>query len=100
MSATSRRTRRQDNRPSPKADIRFQRNIGRDGPGTDSCNAQSRTFIGRIERGFDFLGYHFSPAGLIVAKQTVVNFVEKAFRLYEQKRNAVLAATALEMYAR
>jgi len=21
-----------------------------------------KTFIGRIERGFDFLGYHFSPA--------------------------------------
>jgi len=21
-----------------------------------------RTFIGRVERGFDFLGYHFSPA--------------------------------------
>ncbi len=23
-----------------------------------------KTFIGRIERGFDFLGYHFGPAGL------------------------------------
>jgi hypothetical protein len=30
----------------------------------------------------------------------VANFIEKASRLYEQKRSAVLAATALEMYVR
>jgi RNA-directed DNA polymerase len=59
-----------------------------------------KTFIGRIERGFDFLGYHFSPAGLTVAAKTIANFIEKASRLYEQKRSAVLAATALEMYVR
>ena len=41
----------------------------------------SKTFIGRIERGFDFLGYHFGPAGLAVAKQTLTNFIEKASRL-------------------
>jgi hypothetical protein len=33
-------------------------------------------------------------------KQTVANFIEKASRLYEQKRSAVSAATALEMYVR
>ncbi len=44
-----------------------------------------KTFIGRIERGFDFLGYHFSPAGLSVAQQTVDNFVRRAIRLYEQE---------------
>jgi hypothetical protein len=54
-----------------------------------------KTFIGRIERGFDFLGYRFSPAGLTLAKQTIANFIEKASRLYEQKRRAVSAATAL-----
>jgi RNA-directed DNA polymerase len=59
-----------------------------------------KTFIGRIERGFDFLGYHFSPAGLTVAAKTIANFIEKASQLYEQKRSAVLAATALEMYVR
>ena len=59
-----------------------------------------KTFIGRIERGFDFLGYHFSPAGLTVAAKTIANFIEKASRLYEQKRSGVLAATALEMYVR
>lgn len=60
----------------------------------------AKTFIGRIERGFDFLGYHFSPAGLAVAKKTIDNFIEKASRLYEQERSAVSAATALEMYVR
>jgi RNA-directed DNA polymerase len=59
-----------------------------------------KTFLGRIERGFDFLGYHFSLAGLTVAKKTIANFIENASRLYEQKRSAVSAATALEMYVR
>src|SRR5208283_4215651 len=38
----------------------------RDSPGTDICAA---AFIDRIERGFDFLGYHFSPMRLTVAKK-------------------------------
>ena len=59
-----------------------------------------KTFIGRIERGFDFLGCHFSPSALTVVKKTITNFIEKASRLYEQERSAVLAATALEMYVR
>jgi len=59
-----------------------------------------KTFIGRIERGFDFLGYHFSPAGVVVAKQMIANFIEKASRLYEQERTAVSAASPLEMYVR
>ena len=59
-----------------------------------------KTFIGRIERGFDFLGYHFSPAGITVAKQTIANFIEKASRLYEQKRRTGSAVSPLEMYVR
>ena len=59
-----------------------------------------KTFIGRIERGFDFLGYHFGPAGLTVAAKTIANFIEKASRLYEQKRRAGLARATLEMYVR
>ena len=27
-----------------------------------------KTFIGRIEKGFDFLGYHFCPAGQRTAR--------------------------------
>ncbi len=59
-----------------------------------------KTFIGRIERGFDFLGYHFSRAGLTVAKQTARNFIEKASRLYEQERTGRSVANPLEMYVR
>lgn len=43
-----------------------------------------KTFIGRISRGFDFLGYWFSPSGLAVAQQTVQRCLEKVSRLYEQ----------------
>ncbi len=43
-----------------------------------------KTFIGRVSRGFDFLGYRFSPSGLGVARPTVQRFVERVNRLYEQ----------------
>ena len=45
-----------------------------------------KTFIGRIEKGFDFLGYHFSRAGLTLARTTLENFAVRALRLYEQER--------------
>lgn len=49
-----------------------------------------KTFIGRIERGFDFLGYRFRSVGLTgVAQQTVERFVERATRLHEQGKDAV-----------
>jgi RNA-directed DNA polymerase len=44
-----------------------------------------KTAMGRIEKGFDFLGYHFSPQGISLAQKTIDNFVEKALRLYEQE---------------
>jgi hypothetical protein len=37
-----------------------------------------KTFIGRIERGFDFHGYRFTRAGLSLARKTVQNFIEKS----------------------
>jgi retron-type reverse transcriptase len=43
-----------------------------------------KTFIGRIEKGFDFLGYHFSPEGLSVAEKTIRKFLAHVVRLYEQ----------------
>jgi hypothetical protein len=30
-----------------------------------------KTFIGRISRGFEFLGYEFTPAGLDAAPPTI-----------------------------
>ena len=59
-----------------------------------------KTFIGRIERGFDFLGYHFSPNGLEIAKATIEKFVERAIRLYEQDREEPLSSSRLDQYVR
>ncbi len=44
-----------------------------------------KTFVGRISRGFDFLGYRFSSAGLVgVALQAVERCAERMTPLYEQ----------------
>jgi RNA-directed DNA polymerase len=43
-----------------------------------------KTFIGRINRGFDFLGYAFTPAGLEVAPPAIERCVERVSRLYER----------------
>ena len=45
-----------------------------------------KTFIGQVAKGFDFLGYHFSPQGLKVANITGTKFVTRLYRLYEQKK--------------
>ena len=43
------------------------------------------TFVGRIEKGFDFLGYQITSAGLAgVARRTAEKFVERITQLYEQ----------------
>ena len=34
--------------------------------------------------GFDFLGYHLTPADLAPATQTIQNFLQRIARLYEQ----------------
>ncbi len=44
--------------------------------------------IGRTDRGFDFLGYYFGPAGLAIAQKTLYNFVTRTSRLYEQGADA------------
>jgi hypothetical protein len=43
-----------------------------------------KTFIGRIARGFDFLGYWFMTEGLGIASKTVERFAERVCLLYEQ----------------
>ncbi len=43
-----------------------------------------KTFIGRISRGFDFLGYVFTPTGLDVAPSAVKRCVARISQLYEQ----------------
>jgi hypothetical protein len=56
-----------------------------------------RGFGRAIDRGFDFLGYHFSRdadgvQALGLAAVTVAKFKEKLFRLYEQARRATASA--------
>ncbi len=48
-----------------------------------------KTIIGRTERGFDFLGYHFTPMELTVADNTIERFIERISRLYEQGADSV-----------
>lgn len=47
-----------------------------------------KTTLGRIERGFDFLGYHLRPAGFRIASTTLARFVARATQLYEQEPGA------------
>lgn len=44
-----------------------------------------KTTISRVEKGFEFLGYHFGRDGLSLASKTIDNFLSKALRLYEQE---------------
>jgi len=57
-----------------------------------------KTVIGRVEKGFDFLGYHISPEGLSLAKKTVENFITRAIRLYEQELGGPFVAPWFRFY--
>ena len=59
-----------------------------------------KTFIGRIEKGFDFLGYHFSREELRAADDTRRRFTERMTRFYEQGREASADASSPGSYAR
>ncbi len=59
-----------------------------------------KTFIGRIERGFDFLGYRFSQSELTVARATLENFEVRALRLYEQEQGKPNGLPRLGEYVR
>ena len=59
-----------------------------------------KTVMGRIEKGFDFLGYHLSPKGLGVARKTIENFLSRATRLYEQESGEPLNSTRLGFYVK
>lgn len=54
-----------------------------------------KTFIGKIEKGFDFLGYHFSNEPLKLALKTVEKHFLHIVQLYEQLRQK--KATSNEM---
>jgi hypothetical protein len=43
-----------------------------------------KTFIGKVERGFNFLGYFLKPGILRVAWETLQRFTQRISQLYEQ----------------
>jgi retron-type reverse transcriptase len=57
--------------------------------------APDKTFIGKISKGWDFLGYHFDGKQLTVAAKTVEKHVLHYRQLYEQLRKK--KATSIEM---
>lgn len=59
-----------------------------------------KTFIGRADKGFDFLGYRISPGGLMVSQSTIKRFRERTRRLYEQERAGRYLTGTLGDYVR
>jgi hypothetical protein len=59
-----------------------------------------KTFIGKIQGGFDFLGYRFGAPVLKLAQATIEKFVEQATQLYEQGRRERSKALLLGKYVR
>jgi hypothetical protein len=60
-----------------------------------------KTVIGRTARGFDYLGYHVSAAGLRLSHTTVEQFrLRLAARLYEQEHGDPRRAAMLRDYPR
>jgi 3-deoxy-D-arabino-heptulosonate 7-phosphate (DAHP) synthase len=58
-----------------------------------------KTFIGRIERGFDFLGYVMKPAGLEMAPRAIEHCVERVSRLDEQGADLVRFGAYLKRWS-
>jgi hypothetical protein len=62
------------------------------------AQAPDKTFIGLIEKGFDFLGYRFGLPELGLAEKTITNAVNKVRQLYAQKLAAPKRAAMLDDY--
>jgi hypothetical protein len=59
-----------------------------------------KTFIGRISRCFDFLGYAFTPARLEVAPPTIERCAQRVSQLYEQDVDLVHIGTSVRRWLR
>lgn len=53
-----------------------------------------KTYLGRIDKGFDFLGYHHAPRHFSLAEVTRARFHARCCRLYEQHRQEASANPA------
>jgi hypothetical protein len=58
----------------------------------------AKTFIGRIGREFDFLGYHFSRGAIGLGQQTLQYHASRLHRLYERQKTAPACAVCLDVY--
>jgi len=67
---------------------------------TEAGEAPGEDLYRGIEKGFDFLGYHFSPEGLSVAEKTMEKFLARAVRLYEQEQGEPFGSPLLGLYVR
>ena len=59
-----------------------------------------KTFIGRISRGFDFLGYAFKPSGLDAAPPTIERCAQRVSQLYEQGVDLIHIGTYVRRWLR
>lgn len=59
-----------------------------------------KTFIGRITKGFDFLGYQFGQEKLTVSPRTLTNHLRRLTQLYEQKKHLPNWQVLLDDYRR
>ncbi|MFQ5780117.1 MAG: reverse transcriptase, partial [Nitrospiria bacterium] len=48
-----------------------------------------KTFIEKVERGFDFLGYFLTPTRMIPSLESLRRFAKRIARLYEQGADSV-----------
>ncbi len=55
---------------------RFIRKVNRTFDKLNLSKAEDKTFIGKIEKGFDFLGFHFHMEGMTISKKSVRKFAE------------------------
>lgn len=59
-----------------------------------------KTYIGRVTKGFDFLGYQFGQEQLTVSKRTLQNHICRLTQLYEQKKHLPNWQMLLDDYRR
>jgi hypothetical protein len=59
-----------------------------------------KTLIGKVERGFDFLGYFLKPYSLGISEKTVERFIERIVRLYEQEPGEPCDSARLGLYVK
>ena len=59
-----------------------------------------KTLIGKVERGFDFLGYFLKPDSLTVSEKTFDRFIERIVWLYEQEPGEPFGSSRLGLYVK